>query len=109
MVALGNLVREACSVESKARMGTVVKVTDIVLHENSQWEREVERWVSYNNNNGNKKPDMNMCHIIRPGKVASVRWQDDSTKLTVHVFYNDVEAGRSFFSYGSNSVEVVDG
>jgi len=87
-------------------MGTIVKVTDIVLHEDSPWKREVERWVSYNNNNGNKDPCMEMCFIIRPGKVASVRWQDDPTKLTVHVFYNDCK-GRSHFSYGSNAVEVL--
>ena len=107
MVAPGSLVREDCSVESKSRVGTIVKVTDIVLHENSQWESEVARWVSYNNNNGNHKPDMNMCYVIRPGKVASVRWQDDPTKISVHVFYADC-GGRSFYSYGSNSVEVVD-
>ena len=107
MVVPGRLVKEDCSIESKARMGTIVKVTDIVLHKDSQWKQEVERWISYNNNNGNKEPDMNMCHIIRPGKVASVRWQDDPTKLTVHVFYDDVSHGRSFYSYGSNSVEVV--
>ena len=106
MVTKGSLVKEDCSIESKARMGTVVKVTDIVLHENSQWKKEVDRWISYNNNNGNKKPDMNMCHIVRPGKVVSGRWQEDPTKLTVHVFYNG--AGPcSFYSYGSNSVEVV--
>ena len=106
MVTQGSLVKEDCSIESKARMGTVVRVTDIVLHEDSPWKREVERWVSYNNNMGNKDPDMSMCYIIRPGKVASVRWQDDSTKLTVHVFYDDCE-GRAFYSYGSNGIEVV--
>ena len=106
MVKSGTLVREDCSVESKARMGTIVRVTDIVLNKNSPWKQEVERWISYNNKNGNHTPDMNMCHIIRPGKVVSVRWQDDPTKLSVHVFYDDCK-GRSFYSYGSNSVEVI--
>ncbi len=106
MVKNGTLVVEDCSVESKARMGTVVRVTDIVLNKDSPWKQEVERWTSYNNNNGNHTPDMNMCHIIRPGKVVSVRWQDDPTKLSVHVFYDDCN-GRSFYSYGSNSVEIV--
>ena len=51
MVVIGSLVREDCSIESKARMGTVVKVTDLVLHQNSQWKHEVDRWMSYNSNN----------------------------------------------------------
>ena len=106
MVAQGKLVKEECSVDSKARMGTIVKVTDIVLHKSSQWENEVARWVSYNNNNGNSKPDMNMCHIIRPGKVASVRWQDDPSRVTIHVFYSDC-SGQSHCSFGSNTVTVV--
>ena len=106
MVVAGNLVKEDCSVESKSRMGTIVKVSDIILHENSQWKYEVERWISYNNQGGTYTPDMNMCWIIRPGKVASVRWQDDPKKLSVHVFYDDCN-GRSFYSYGSNGVEVV--
>lgn len=106
MVVAGTLVREDCSSESQSRIGTIVKVTDIILHEDSQWKYEVERWISYNNNNGNEEPNMNMCYIIRPGKVASVRWQDDPTKVSVHVFYDDCK-GSSFFSYGSNSVEIV--
>ena len=108
MVTNGSLVREDCSVESKARMGTIVRVTDIVLHENSQWKQEVARWISYNNQGGTKQPDMNMCWIVRPGKVASVRWQDDPTKVSVHVFYDDC-GGQAFYSYGSNTVEIING
>mgnify|MGYP001294898932 CR=1 FL=1 len=105
MVVKGSLVKEDCSIESKSRMGTIVKVTDIVLHENSPWKQEVERWISYNSKNG-QQPDMNMCHVIRPGKVVSVRWQSDPTNLTIHVFYND-GGSRSFYSYGSNGIEVI--
>jgi hypothetical protein len=109
MVSVGTLVQEDCSSDSKPRTGTVVKVTDIVLHHQSQWKQEVDKWVSYNNNrhpNGDKDPCMEMCYIVRPGKVASVRWQHDPTKLTVHVFYNDCN-GRSHFNHGSNGVEVL--
>ena len=104
MVVSGRLVKEDCSNEAKARMGTIVKVSDIIMHENSPWQVEVDKWKSYNSHSG--EPNMAMCSIIRPGKVASVRWQDDPTKLTVHVFYNDCK-GNSNWSYGSNSVEVV--
>ena len=107
MVKLGALVKEDCSVESSARMGTIVRVTDIVLHENSAWKRDVERWVSYQNRVYDRgDPDMNMCHVIRPGKVASVRWQSNPKDVTVHVFYDDCD-GRAFYSYGSNGVEIV--
>mgnify|MGYP001334316173 CR=1 FL=1 len=108
MVKLGALVKEDCSVESSARIGTIVRVTDIVLHENSTWKREVERWLSYQNQRDDDRgdPDMNMCHIIRPGKVASVRWQSNPKDVTVHVFYDD-GAGRAFYSYGSNGEEIV--
>ena len=106
MVVEGRLVKEDCSVESKSRVGTIVKVTDLVLHKNSQWEQEVARWRENCIKYGNKNPDMDMCYIIRPGKVASVRWQDDPSKLSVHVFYDDCK-GHSHFSYGSNGVELV--
>ena len=106
MVVCGTLVKEDCSVESKARLGTVVKVTPVQLHKNSQWKHEIDRWISYNNKNGNHTPDMGMCHIIRPGRVVSVKWQDDPTKFSVHVFYDD-SPQRSFYSYGSNGIEVV--
>ena len=99
MVVLGALVREECSIKSKARLGTVVKVSDIVLGKDSQWESELRRWKDINS-------DIHGCYIIRPGKVASVRWQSDPTKLTVHIFYNDCE-GQSQFNYHSNSIEVV--
>ncbi len=108
MVTLGSLVKEDCSIASKARVGTVVKVTTIPLHNDYQWRSEVERWVSYNNRAGNEQPDMNMCYVIRPGKVATVRWQNDSTDRSVHIFYDDCN-GHSFYSYGSNGVEVLNG
>ncbi len=103
MVTAGALVKEHCSIESKARMGTIVKVTRIQLHTNSQWESEVKRWT--NANPGSARP-MTECYVVRPGQVASVRWQDDPTSLTVHIFYDDC-VGESFYSYGSNSVEIV--
>ena len=106
MVALGTLVREDSASPDTGRLGTIVKVTDIVLNKNSEWKHEVERWISYNDKNGNHKPDMTACYVIRPGKVASVRWQSDPNNLTVHIFYDDCN-GRSFYSYGSNGVEVL--
>jgi len=105
MVTVGSLVKEECSVPTRARMGTITKVTDIVLHETSCWKERVDEWVRWCTN-ANTEPDMNMCPIVRPGKVASVRWQDDPTNLTVHVFYGD-SGGRSYFSYGSNAIELV--
>jgi len=106
MVSMGTLVKEDCSPESKPRTGTVVKVTDIVLHQQSQWKQEVDRWVSYNSG-PDHAPAMEMCHIIRPGKVVSVRWQHDPTKLSVHVFYDDCPQ-RSHFNHSSNGIEIVE-
>ena len=106
MVKTGFLVKEHGSSESKPRMGTIVKATKLVLSKSSQWQKEVERWIGYKARNGNQDPDMNLCWVIRPGTVASVRWQDDPTKLSVHVFYDDCN-GQSFYSHGSNGVEVI--
>ena len=44
--------------------------------------------------------------VIRPGKVFSVRWQDDPTRVTVHVAYDDCD-GRALINIGTNQVEVV--
>ena len=68
-MVVGSLVR--CD---HGKVGTVIKVTDYELgHEN---------WT-----------DSNRYAAIRPGKVVSVRWQDDPTKKSVHVFYRDDEEG----------------
>ena len=100
-MVVGQLVREDCSDESKAPLGTIVKVTELILHRDSQWKVEVERWKSYNT-----KCDQTMCSVIRPGKVASVRWQNDPKKLTVHIFYDDC-GGRSSINLSTNSVSLV--
>tara|TARA_A100001011_G_scaffold377652_1_gene441570 strand:+ start:16 stop:351 length:336 start_codon:yes stop_codon:yes gene_type:complete len=108
MVKLGSLVREDASPESKPRLGTITKITDIVMSDRSTWATEVERWKSaWTHAPKGEAPDMTNCYIIRPGKVASVRWQADPTTETVHVFYDDA-LGRSNWSHGSNQVEVLD-
>ena len=104
MVKLGSLVREDASPESKPRLGTITKITDIVMGDRSTWASEVERWkTAYA---AQRAVGMDTCNIIRPGKVASVRWQSDPTIVTVHVFYDDAN-GRSSWSHGSNQVEVL--
>ncbi len=104
MVAVGKIVKEDCSEESKARIGTIVKVTEMQMHKDSHWQSEVERWMQ---NFSDEDPvDMIMCDVIRPGKVVSIRWQDNPQKETIHVFYDDCN-GRSHFNYSSNCVEVV--
>ncbi len=103
MVVVGKLVKENCSSESKGRLGTIVRVSEIVLSKHSHWEEDVAHWKIHH---ANSDDDMPACHIVRPGKVASVRWQDKPDSLTIHVFYDDAR-GLSSYSYGSNSVEVV--
>ena len=108
MVAVGSLIREDCSVKSKARMGTIVKTTRLILSNDSRWKEELERWVGYATANGNQEPDMTMCLLVRPGTVANVRWQHDPNKVTVHVFYDDCK-GQANINCGTNTIEVVGG
>jgi hypothetical protein len=90
---LGRLVKEDCSNPEKARLGTVVKVTRYDLGKESNYYRLSSAAV-----------DMS---IIRPGHVVSVRWQDDHTKLTAHVFYDDIKES-VINLMGGNAVMVVD-
>ena len=107
MVVLGALVKEDCSVESKARMGTIVKVTELVLSNAGlrQAEADIERSKKWHTDNDREYcPSHN--ESIRSGKVFSVRWQDDPTKVTVHVAYDDCN-GKALINIGTNTVEVV--
>ena len=107
-MVVGQLVKEDCSVESKSRMGTIVKATEIVLSDNSLWKEELRRWKDLLTriHGADCVPDMPGCPIIRPGYVVSVRWQHDPASQTVHVFYNDC-GGRSSINHDTNSVEVI--
>lgn len=108
MVALGALVREDCSVESKARVGTIVKVTPLVLSTMGLQVAKIDTEnIKKNHKTGFKRVyDPMNNDVIRPGKVFSVRWQDDPTKVTIHVAYDDC-GGKTHINLGSNSVEVV--
>ena len=107
MVAVGSLVKEHCSVDSKQRMGTVVKVSPLILstmglnQAKEDIERAKERYTGLN-----REYDPMNNQLIRPGKVFSVRWQDDPTKLTIHVVYDDCN-GQAMINLGSNMVQVV--
>ena len=107
MVVLGALVREDCSVESKARMGTIVKVTELTLS-NAGLERakaEIEHSKKWHVDQ-DREWDPESISTIRPGKVFSVRWQNDPTMVTVHVAYDDCN-GKAMINLGTNQVEVV--
>ena len=107
MVALGALVREDCSVPSKARMGTIVKITPLVLSKCGlrTAEADIEQAKKRCTDLGREyDPRDNL--VIRPGKVFSVRWQDDPSRVTVHVAYDDCN-GRALINIGTNQVEVV--
>ena len=107
MVVLGALVKEDCSVESKSRMGTIVKVTELVLSNcglrtaEADIEQAKKRYAQLD-----REYDPTENHVIRPGKVFSVRWQDDPTKVTVQVAYDDCN-GKAVINVGTNTVEVV--
>ena len=104
MVEVGTLVTEDCSPESTPRIGTIVKVTQLELGCDS-WQQDVQAIQRLDANCG-RKYDPEQCDVIRPGKVFSVRWQSDPTRVTVHVAYNDCK-GVATLNFGSNSVEVV--
>ena len=107
MVVLGALVREDCNAGLKARMGTIVKVTPLVLSKAglSEAQKEIEHSKEWHVKQGHEW-DPESISIIRPGKVFSVRWQDDPTKITVHVAYDDCR-GKAMINLGTNQVEVV--
>ena len=107
MVVLGALVREECTVESKARMGTIIKVTPLVLSKCGlrTAEADIEQAKRRCADLG-REYDPRDNFVIRPGKVFSVRWQDDPAKVTVHVAYDDCD-GAALINIGTNTVEVV--
>jgi hypothetical protein len=92
---LGRLVKEDCSNPNKVRVGTVVKVTRYELGKDSNYWRLVDRDSAH------------MIDQIRPGHVVSVRWQDDHTKLTAHVFYDGIRES-VINLMGGNTVVVVE-
>jgi hypothetical protein len=93
---LGRLVKEDCSNPDKVRVGTVVKVTRYELGKDSNYWRLVKR-----------DPDAFFDDQIRPGHVVSVRWQDDHTKLTAHVFYDGIKES-VINLMGGNTIMVVE-
>ena len=107
MVVLGALVKEDCSVESKARMGTIVKVTELVLSNAAlkQADADIKQAKKWHVDQ-NREYDPESNSVIRPGKVFSVRWQHDPTKITVHVAYDDC-GGKASINLGTNQVKVI--
>ena len=103
MVEVGTLVREHCHPESPTRLGTIVKVTQLELTDAGKAEI-LHHQTHMSDLNRTYDPDT--CDIIRPGKVFSVRWQDNPAKITVHVVYDDCK-GLAIINLGSNSVEVI--
>ena len=92
---LGRLVKEDCSNPDKVRVGTIVKVTRYELGKDSNYFRLCGELPSAD------------ISIIRPGHVVSVRWQDDHTKLTAHVFYDGIKES-VINLMGGNTVVVVE-
>ncbi len=105
MVVVGALVREDC--ESLHRLGTIIKVTPLTLSREGikSSERETKRMKGYLAEQGREYDPMTNLSI-RAGKVFSVRWQNEPTKVTVHVAYDDCD-GEAIINLGSNSVEVI--
>ncbi len=109
MVVLGALVKEECGHPDnpKARMGTVIKVTPLKLSNMGLQQAQKEIFDSKRRlaDLGREYDPMSSL-TIRPGNVFSVRWQDDPTKVTVHVAYDDCN-GVAVINLGTNTVEVV--
>lgn len=95
-MVLGQLVKEDCSAPDNARVGTIVKITKYELGKDSNYFRLCGPVDEY--------PDQ--FSMIRPGHVVSVRWQNDHTRLTTHVFYDDIEESIVNIN-GSNTIVVV--
>ena len=107
MVVLGALVREDCSPESKARVGTIVKVTPLTLSKAGLQAAKIDiEKIKKRYDDTGREYNSADCDIIRPGRVFSVRWQDDPTKITIHVAYDDC-VGAATINIGTNSVCVV--
>jgi Rieske Fe-S protein len=107
MVALGALVKEETTEHSKARVGTIVKVTPLVL--SNMALKQVDEIIKHTKKRYaelDKEYDPTDDYVIRPGKVFSVRWQDDPTKVTIHVAYDDCK-GKALINLGTEGVEVV--
>ena len=107
MVVLGALVKEDCTDYSKARVGTIVKGTPLILSNMAlkQVQYDIERSKKYHADQ-NREYDPLDNTMIRSGKVFSVRWQDEPTKVTVHVAYDDCN-GQALINIGANAVKVV--
>lgn len=107
MVALGALVKEETTEHSKARVGTIVKVTPLILSNMALKQAQVDI-ENYKKRHAelDKEYDPTDNYVIRPGKVFSVRWQDDPTKVTIHVAYDDCK-GKALINLGTEGVEVV--
>ena len=96
-MVIGQLVKEDCSSPDKVRVGTVVKVTRYELSKDSNYFRLA----------GPESEFPYADSLIRPGHVVSVRWQDDHTKLTAHVFYEGIRES-VINLMGGNAVMVVE-
>ena len=94
---LGRLVKEDCSNPDKSRVGTIVKATRYDLGKES----------TYSSLAGPVDEMPDQYGVIRPGHVVSVRWQDDHTRLTVHVFYEGIKES-VIDLMGGNSIMVVE-
>jgi len=107
MVKLGMLVKEFGIEHRKPRMGTIVKVSPIVLSKDGIQvsEQELKNLKSRTEQAGHKYDPQDSL-AIREGNVFSVRWQDDPMSVTIHVAYNDCN-GFASVNLGSNQVEVV--
>ena len=93
---LGCLVKEDCSNPDKVRVGTVIKVTRYELGKDSNYFRLA----------GPDDELPSADSLIRPGHVVSVRWQDDHTKLTAHVFYEGIKES-AINLMGGNTIVVA--
>lgn len=107
MVVVGALVKEESSEAAKARVGAIVKVTPLILSNTAlkQYALDVERSKQRLADMKREYDPVN-SYYIRSGKVFSVRWQDEPTKVTVHVAYDDCN-GHALINIGSNAVSVV--
>ena len=82
---LGRLVKEDCSNPDKIRVGKDSNYFRLTAGDTTA------EWIDQ----------------IRPGHVVSVRWQDDHTKLTAHVFYDGIKES-VINLMGGNTVMVVE-
>ena len=95
-MVVGQLVKEELHNRSP-RIGTVVKVSEIILSETSHWRANLENYQRRGQEYYNP--------LIRPGNVVTVRWQDDPTRVTIHAFY--IDCLESHYNHGSNTVTMV--